>query len=93
MKKPKLPKFETVEQMAEFFDTHDMTDYEDEFEVVKEPVFVRPPAIKLHLEPRQVQALGRMAKAKGVSREELIREWVLEKLVGKKRTRRTKHPA
>jgi len=41
MKKSKLPKFDTIEQMAEFFETHDTTDFEDEFEEVTEPVFVR----------------------------------------------------
>lgn len=40
-KNSKLPKFETIQQMAEFFETHDMTDFEDEFEEVTEPVFVR----------------------------------------------------
>lgn len=93
MNKSKLPDFRTIDELAEFWETHDFTDYEDEFEDVTEPVFVRPPAIKLQLEPRQVQALGRMAKAKGLSREELIREWVLEKLAGKKQSRRPKRSA
>ena len=78
--KSKLPKFHSIEQMAEFWDTHDSTDFEDELEEVTEPVFVRRPAITVHLESREAQAVGRMARKKGVSREELIRSWVLEKL-------------
>jgi hypothetical protein len=93
MKKKILPKFETIKELAEFFDAHDMTDYEHEFEEVTEPIFERKPAIKLHLEPRVAQAVGRMARAKGVSREELIREWVLEKLPRPSRPRRTKRSA
>jgi hypothetical protein len=93
MKKKKLPKFETIKELADFFDTHDMTDYEHEFEVVSEPVFVRRPAIRLHLESREAKAVERMAKAKGISREDLIRSWVLEKLPRPSRPRRTKQSA
>jgi hypothetical protein len=41
-------------------------------------------AIAVSLGPKQARAIERMAKAKGLSREELIRDWVLQKL-----TRRT----
>jgi hypothetical protein len=92
-KKLKVPKTDSIKELAEFFETHDMTDYEDEFEEVTEPIFERRPAIRLHLEPRVAQAVGRMARAKGVSREELIREWVLEKLPRPSRPRRTKRSA
>ena len=30
-----------LEELAEFWDTHDITDFEDELEEVKEPVFER----------------------------------------------------
>ena len=66
--------------MAEFWDTHDLTDFEDELEEVREPVFVRGSAIKVHLESREAEAVQQMAQAKGVSGEELIHTWVLEKL-------------
>lgn len=35
----KIPGFRTLEDMAEFWDTHDVTDFEDELEEVNEPVF------------------------------------------------------
>ena len=80
MKKSKLPKAKSVQELAEFWDTHDLTDFEDELEEVAEPVFVRGAAIKVPLEPREVEAVEQMAQAKGVSREELIRVWILQKL-------------
>jgi CopG antitoxin of type II toxin-antitoxin system len=80
MKKPKLPTIDSIQQLAEFWDTHDFTDFEVELEDVPEPIFVRSTAIKVPLESRQVEAVEQMAKAKGVSREELIRAWVLQKL-------------
>ena len=41
MKKPKLPKTDSIQELARFWDAHDLTDFEDELEEVKEPVFVR----------------------------------------------------
>jgi predicted DNA binding CopG/RHH family protein len=80
MKKSKLPKTNSIHELAEFWDTHDLTDFEDELKEVAEPVFVRGAAIKVPLESREVEAVEQMAQAKGVSREELIRAWVLQKL-------------
>jgi hypothetical protein len=44
MKKPKLPKTDSIQQLAEFWDSHDSTDFEDVLQEVKEPVFVRTAA-------------------------------------------------
>jgi hypothetical protein len=80
MKKSKLPKTDSIQELAEFWDTHDLTDFEDELEEVAEPIFVRGGAIKVHLESPEAEAVQQMAQAKGVSQEELIHAWVLEKL-------------
>jgi CopG antitoxin of type II toxin-antitoxin system len=80
VKKSKLPKAKSIQELAEFWDTHDLTAFEDELEEVAEPVFVPGAAIKVPLESREVEAVEQLAQAKGVSREELIRAWVLQKL-------------
>jgi hypothetical protein len=80
MKKSKLPKIDSIHALGEFWHTHDLTDFEDELEEVAAPVFVRGSAIKVYLEPREAEAVEQAAQAKGVSREELIRAWVREKL-------------
>jgi pyridoxamine 5'-phosphate oxidase len=41
MKKSKLPKIESVQELADFWDSHDCTDFEEELEEVTEPVFER----------------------------------------------------
>jgi hypothetical protein len=41
MKKPNLPKTDSIKELADFLQTHDLTDFEDELVEVKEPVFVR----------------------------------------------------
>ena len=90
MKKPKMPSTDSIQELAEFWDTHDSTDFEDEFEEVTEPVFVRGAAIKVPLDVREVEGVEQMAQAKGVSREELIRAWVLQKLARRNNARPTK---
>jgi len=88
MKKSKLPKTDSIQKLAEFWDRHDLSDFEEELEEVAEPVFVRRTAIRVPLESREVQAVEQMAQAKGVSREELIRGWVLQKLARSNSSRR-----
>ena len=91
MKKSKLPKTDSIQKLAEFWDSHDLTDFEDELEAVAEPVFVRRTSIKVPLESCEVEALEQRAQAKGVSREELIRAWVRQKLAPRNKARPTKH--
>lgn len=90
MKKPTLPKANSIQKLAEFWDTHDLTDFEDELEEVAEPVFVRGAAIKVPLETREVEAVEQLAQAKGISREELIRAWVVQKLARRNNAHPTK---
>jgi hypothetical protein len=38
----KIPDTDSIRELAEFWDTHDVTDFDDQLEEVAEPVFVRP---------------------------------------------------
>jgi hypothetical protein len=80
MKKSKLPATDSIDELARFWDTHDLTDFEDELEEVREPVFVRRKVIKVQLETPAAQAVKELAQAKGVTPGELVREWVLQQL-------------
>jgi hypothetical protein len=90
MKKSRLPRTDSIKKLAAFWDSHDLTDYEDELEEVTEPVFVRAAAITVPLEASEVKAVEQIADAKGVSREQLIRAWVLQKLTRRNNSRPTK---
>ena len=50
MKKPTLPRTDSIQELAQFCDTHDLTDFEDELEEVAEPVFLRATPSKGPLE-------------------------------------------
>lgn len=80
MTNPKVPQIDSIEELARFWDTHDLTDFEDEMEEVSEPVFEGETVVKVHLHPREMEAVTEIAKAKGVGSAHLIREWVLEKI-------------
>jgi hypothetical protein len=65
-----------------------LTDFEAELEEVAEPVFSRGTPInvhlQVHLESGEADAVQQMAQAKGMTREELVRAWVLEKIARRK---------
>lgn len=76
----KLPKLDSVEELARFWDTHDLTDFEDKLEVVEEPVFERGTAVTNRLQPEEAEAVKEIAASKGLHDTDLIHQWVREKL-------------
>lgn len=83
LRKPGLSHTDSIEELAKFWDTHDLTDFEEDLEEVSEPVFVRPKsATLLHVElrPAEVQLLKKIARSKGVKDTTLLRQWILERL-------------
>lgn len=91
MKTSKLPRTDSIQELARFWGTHDLTDFEDELEEVTEPVFSSDDSIRLHLQSRDANAVRRLAESKGVSQAELIRQWVLQKLGRRKRSGQARH--
>lgn len=82
MKKIKIPQTDSIEELARFWDSHDLTEFEDQLEEVTEPVFERKSeaVITLHLQPQEIAAVKRAAQARGMAEATLLREWVREKL-------------
>ena len=95
MKKPKLPKTDSIQKLAEFWDTHDLTDFECELEEVADPVFARErgPTLNVPLKPPQLKAVQKMAEAKGLSPQQLVRDWVLKKIARQSNSPRAKRSA
>ena len=79
---PKIPHTDSLEALAKFWDTHDLTDFEGELEEVRESIFERRPekTVTIQLPVEEVEAVKRLAQSRGVQPAILIREWVLEKL-------------
>lgn len=76
----RLPKTDSIEELARFWDTHDLTDFEDQLEEVREQVFDHDRTITLHLPPSEAEAIRRIAHSQGLAEAELVRTWVLERL-------------
>ena len=64
----KAPKFKSLKEEREFWDTHDSTDYHDDFKTTKHVVFVRPKkeVISLRLEPKFIRRLRELADKEGL---------------------------
>jgi len=78
----RIPNTDSIQELAEFWDTHDVTDFADQLKEVTEPVFARQMAnaVRVPLTAEERLALRRIAAARGVEEAALIREWVKEKL-------------
>ena len=76
----KIPQTDSIQELAYFWDTHDLTDFENELEEVSEPVFEHQTVLKIHLQSEEVEAVKAFAKSRGVSYDALIREWVIERI-------------
>lgn len=90
----KLPAFRTIDDVAEFFDTHDAAPYLDQLESGPEEITVHPKLkakilrrarerlkkqlLTLRLEGRQIEDARRIAAEKGMGYLTLMRVWIQE---------------
>ena len=66
MKDKKISQTDSIEELAQFWDAHDLTDFEDELEEVHEPVFQH--TVTIPLTPEDAAVVNILAKARGTSR-------------------------
>jgi predicted DNA binding CopG/RHH family protein len=80
MNNQRIPQTDSIQELAQFWDSHDLTDFEEQLEEVTEPVFERETSVQIHLQPRELEAVKEAARLRGISYVDLLREWVLEKV-------------
>jgi predicted DNA binding CopG/RHH family protein len=78
-----IPDFKSIEEEAEFWDTHSLADYWDE----GKPVKVRfaknlSQGITIRLDPVTLTKLRELAHKQGIGPTTLARMWILEQLRG-----------
>ena len=68
--------------IAQFWDTHSLTEYLDEFESADDVMFVKPKkqVVSIRLEPKYVHQLKILANKMGIGYSLLVRRWVMEQL-------------
>jgi len=83
--KSRIPRFKSIEEEAEFCDTHSTSEFEDECEPVENVRFVvtrsqvqKPITVRL---PEDIlSALSNQAHEQGIGRSTLVRTWILERM-------------
>ena len=78
MERPNIPQTDSIQELAHFWHTHDLTDFENELEEVGGPVFERQIVIPVRLEPEASELVKKLAKSRGISDVKLIQEWIAE---------------
>ena len=74
----KLQNFSTLDEEAEFWETHSLTDYLDELEDVDFHVEGTPEDtyLAIRVTPDIITALREVAEKRGISLQSLLREWI-----------------
>jgi hypothetical protein len=80
MSKDIIPQTDSIHELAQFWDTHDLTEFEDQLDEVVEPVFERQTTVTIQLPFKEAEAVENLAKSKGLDSAKLIRQWVLEQV-------------
>ena len=80
-KRDKIPEFDNLKGMADFWDNHDFTDFEDEFEETPDVKFDIKNRRYLPISLETYEKMEMIAQKKGTSFEKLMRTWVEEKLI------------
>lgn len=92
---PRIPRFRNDKEAAEFWETHDVTEFLDELEETEEKVSpelrrkvveraeLKKP-VTLRLEPRQVEKAKEIARKKSVPYQTLLRMWIAEGIAKEK---------
>ena len=77
----KIPVTDSIRELAEFWDAHDLTAFDDQLEEVVAPLFVRAKTgVMIPLSGEERTAIRKIAAQRRVDEAALIHEWVLEKL-------------
>ncbi len=82
-KKNQIPKFASVQEEAEFWDTHDAGDYLTEFKEIKavyDPSGATKTTISVRLDEGLKTQLKRVADQYDISTSSLVRMWVVDRL-------------
>jgi L-ascorbate metabolism protein UlaG (beta-lactamase superfamily) len=68
---------DSIEELAAYWDTHDLTDHEDQL-VEAEDVFKRHTVVRVPLDAEQAASSQRIAESQGITLPILIQQWVGE---------------
>jgi hypothetical protein len=81
---PKLPEFKTEDELADFVDAHDTAPYWDDMTPVDARTFRvkhrRQTAVRVPMSQAALKQLKTLATRRGVLLDDLLREWLSQRL-------------
>lgn len=84
MSKKKIPEFKTIKEEAVFWDTHDITDYLEDLELVEGNYLPQPDEKKtvmtIRVAPSLKERVEKVARSYDISTSSLVRMWIVESL-------------
>ncbi len=82
----KILQTDSIRELADFWDTNDLTDFDAELEEVDEPVFDRQTTVTVSLAPDESRTVRALARASGISHAQLITRWIVERIQASSRS-------
>jgi hypothetical protein len=79
-KSKKLPKFESLDKLVEFFETNDTSEYWDQMLEVHFDIDIQKRTHLVALDEDVANSVTEIARSKKTSSEALINSWIKEKL-------------
>lgn len=84
MVKPTIPAFQSIQEEAEFWDSHDLTDYLDELEIIQAEYQPQRGETKtvmtIRVAPSLKQQIEAIARSYDIPASSLVRMWIVEKI-------------
>jgi len=84
MKKNKIPEFKTIKEEAAFWDTHDVTDFLEEMDLVSGAYLPqadeRKTVMTIRIAPSLKEKVEQVARSYDISTSSLVRMWIVDKL-------------
>ena len=74
-----IPEFETLSEIAEFWDEHSTADFEHVTHEVHFELSLTPESVPIKLVPELAQRIRTIARGQGISIETLVNVWLTEK--------------
>lgn len=79
-KSKKLPKFDSLDELVEFLETHDTSPYWDQMPEVHFDIDIKKRTHLVALDEDLANKVTEIARAKKTSSQDLINSWIKEKL-------------
>lgn len=80
-KRSKIPSFKSLEAFQEFWDKHDLTEFDSQLREVSFEVDLRTRRNLVSVDPDLIRRVRQVARKKGLSTEGLVNLWLQEQLL------------